>query len=66
MSEKHSLANKKQWAKIPPEERSRIMRERVVTRWKKTSKADRLKIAEKLVKARRLKRKKQKVKADHL
>ena len=56
MSEKHSLANKKQWAKIVPEERSRIMRERVLARWKKTSKADRLKIAKKLVKARKLKR----------
>ena len=56
MSEKHSLANKKQWAKIAPEERSRIMRERVFARWKKTSKADRLKIAKKLVKARKLKR----------
>lgn len=33
MSEKHSIASKKRWANISPEDRSKIMSARIKKRW---------------------------------
>lgn len=49
MSNKHSAASKARWAKIGPEERSKIMSEKVKARWAKATKADRLAQARKMV-----------------
>jgi len=52
MSKKHVEANKRRWAKIPKEERSRRMREVVLARHSKLTKKQRKEIGIKLTQSR--------------
>lgn len=56
MSNKHSLANKKKWASISPEERSKRMSKIAKDRMKSLTSAQRKKIGRNLTKAREAKR----------
>lgn len=56
MSKKHSLANKKKWMRISPEERSKRMSKIATARQKALSPQERKKIGRMLTKAREAKR----------
>lgn len=56
MSEKHIQANKKRWAKIPKEERSRTMRKVVNARHSKLTKKERKEAGRRLTQSRLKKR----------
>lgn len=56
MSEKQSIANKKQWDRVPPEERSRRMKVLIAKRYEKMSQRKKNKIGRELTAKRLAKR----------